>query len=71
MLWSQMGLIIKVILGSGLLESADSLDRGALALITNGLVAAEHPEAQREAQRYGGDFKKDDRPETGGGDGAG
>ena len=67
MLWSQMGLIIKVILGSGLLESADSWYRVALARITHGLVAAEHP----EAQRYGGDFKKDDRPETGGGDGAG
>jgi len=54
-------------LGSGLLESADSLDRVALALITHGLVATE----RREAQRYGGDSKKDDRPETGGGDGAG
>ena len=55
------------ILGSGLFESADSLDGLALALITNSLAAKEHP----EARRYGGDFKKDDRPETGGGDGAG
>jgi len=54
-------------LGFGLLESADSWDRVALARITHGLVAVEHP----EARRYGGDFKKDDRPETGGGNGAG
>jgi len=67
MLWSQTGLIIKVILGSGLLESADSWDRVALARITHGLAATGPP----EARRYGGDFKKDDRPETGGGDGAG
>jgi len=67
MLWSQTGLKITVIRGSGLLESADSWDRVAPARITPGLAATE----RREAQRYGGDFKKDDRPETGGGDGAG
>jgi hypothetical protein len=67
MLWSQKGLIITVIRGSGLLESADSWDRVLPALITYGLAAT----GPLEARRYGGDFKKDDRSETGGGDGAG